>query len=229
MSVFTFAISCQFTLIHGPSIPDSHAILLFTASDFTFTTRYIHNWELFPLWFSLFIPSGAISLLFSSSILDTYRPGEITFQCPIFLPFPTVHGVLKARILKRFAIPFSSGPHSVRPLHHDLSHLGWPHTTWLSFIELDKAVVLVWLDWLVFCEYGFSVSALWCPLGTPTVLLGFLLLWTWGVSSRLLQQSAATAPYIERGVSPFGRHSWPWTWGSSSWWLLCSRHSWNPW
>ena len=32
--------------------------------------------------------------------------------------------------------------------------------TWLSFIELDKAVVLVWLDWLVSCAYGFSVSAL---------------------------------------------------------------------
>ena len=27
--------------------------------------------------------------------------------------------VLKARILKWFAMPFSSGPHSVRPLHHD--------------------------------------------------------------------------------------------------------------
>ena len=25
-----------------------------------------------------------------------------------------------------------------------------------------------------FCEYGFSVFALWCPLATPTVLLGFL-------------------------------------------------------
>ena len=25
---------------------------------------------------------------------------------------------------------------------------------WLGFIELDKAVVLVWLDRLVFCEYG---------------------------------------------------------------------------
>ena len=25
---------------------------------------------------------------------------------------------------------------------------------WLSFTELDKAVVLVWLDWLVFREYG---------------------------------------------------------------------------
>ena len=66
------------------------------------------------------------------------------------------------------------------------ARLGWPHRAWLSFIELDKAVVLVWLDWLVFWEYGFSVSALWCPLATPTVLLGFLLPWTWGISSRLL-------------------------------------------
>ena len=65
---------------------------------------------------------------------------------------------------------------------------------WLSFNELDKAVVLVWLDWLVFCDYGFSVSALWCPLATPTIWLGFLLSWTWGISSWLLQQSAATAP-----------------------------------
>ena len=40
------------------------------------------------------------------------------------------------------------------------AHLGWPHRAWLSFIELDKAVALVWLDWLVFCDYGFSVSAL---------------------------------------------------------------------
>jgi len=44
-------------------------------------------------------------------------------QCPNFLPFHTVLGVLKARILKWFAIPFSSGPHSVRPLHHDPSVL----------------------------------------------------------------------------------------------------------
>ena len=44
----------------------------------------------------------------------------------MILPFPTVHGVLKARILKWLAIPFSSGPHSVRPLHHDLPVLGCP-------------------------------------------------------------------------------------------------------
>ena len=36
----------------------------------------------------------------------------------IILPFHTVHGVLKARILKWFAISFSSGPHFVRTLHH---------------------------------------------------------------------------------------------------------------
>ena len=46
----------------------------------------------------------------------------------IFLPFHTVHGVLKARILKWFAMPFSSGPHFFRTLHHDPSNLGGP--TW---------------------------------------------------------------------------------------------------
>ena len=43
-----------------------------------------------------------------------------------FLPFHPVHGVLKPRILKWFAIPFSSGLHFVRILHHDLSVLGGP-------------------------------------------------------------------------------------------------------
>ena len=42
-------------------------------------------------------------------MLGTYQPGEFIFQCPIFLPFHAVHGVLKARILKWSAIPFSSG------------------------------------------------------------------------------------------------------------------------
>ena len=69
----------------------------------------------------------------------------------------------------------------------------------------------MWSDWLVFCEYGFSMCALWCPLATPTVLLEFLLPFTWGISSWLLQQSTATAPYLGRG-----HPSWPWIWSSSS-------------
>ena len=70
--------------------------------------------------------TGVISLLISRSILGTYWPGEFIFQCPIFLPFHTVHGVLKVRILKWFAVSFSSGPYSVRSLHHDQSVLGGP-------------------------------------------------------------------------------------------------------
>ena len=81
---------------------------------------------LFLLWLCLFILSGVISPLISSSILCTYQPGEFIFQCPIFLPSHTVHGVLKARILKWFAIPFSSGPHFVRILQYKLSILGGP-------------------------------------------------------------------------------------------------------
>ena len=85
----------------------------YTTSDFTSITSHIQNWVLFLLWLCLFILSGLISPLISSSILGIYRPGEFIFQCPIFLPFHIVHGVLKARILKWFAIAFSSGPHSV--------------------------------------------------------------------------------------------------------------------
>ena len=70
-------------------------------------------------------------------------------------PFHTVHGVLKARMLKWFAISFPSGPCFVstktRPSWvalHSMAH---------SFIELDKAVVhVIWLVsflwlWLSFC------------------------------------------------------------------------------
>ena len=60
--------------------------------------------------------------------------GSSSFS-PIILPFHTVHGVLKARILKWFAIPFSSGPHLVRPLHHGTYVLGGP--TWHGFLSLS--------------------------------------------------------------------------------------------
>ena len=101
------------------------------------------NWVLFLLWLCLFILSGVISPVFSSSTLGNYCPGEFMFQCPIFLPLHTVHGVLKARILKWFTSPFSSGACIVRSLHHDLSILGGPHGMAHSFIKLDKAVVHV--------------------------------------------------------------------------------------
>ena len=72
----------------------------------------------------------------------------------------------------------------------------------------------MWLDWLVFCDYGLCA----CPLlllTTPTILVGIILPWTWGISSRLLQQSAATASYLGREVSPHSCPSWPSMWSSS--------------
>ena len=109
---------------------------------------------IFLLWLHPFILSGVISPLISSSILGTYQPGEFLIQYPIILPFHTVHGVLKARILKWFAIPFSSGPCFVRTLHHEPSILGGPTWHGSSFIELDKTVVhvirLVSFLWLWF-------------------------------------------------------------------------------
>ena len=64
-------------------------------SDLASITSHIHNWVLFLLWVHLFILSGGISPLISSSILGTYQPGEFLFQYPIILPFHIVHGVLK--------------------------------------------------------------------------------------------------------------------------------------
>ena len=118
----------QFASIHGSNNPGSYAILLSTALNLAFMTSPTHNWVLSLLWLHLFILSGVISPLFSSSILGTYQPGEFIFHCPIFLPYHIVHGVLKARILKWFAIPFSSGPGFVR----------WPHWCWPENSKLSS-------------------------------------------------------------------------------------------
>ena len=72
-------------------------MLLFTASDLASITSHIQSCVLFLLSLHLFILSGVVAPLFSSSIVDTYQPGEFIFQCPIFLPFHTVHGILKVR------------------------------------------------------------------------------------------------------------------------------------
>ena len=164
MLTITLAISCL-TFSNLPWFMDltftgSYATFSFTASDFTSITNHIHNWVLFLLWLHLFILSGVISPLFSRSILGTYRPGEFIFQCPIFLPFHTVHGVLKARMLKWFAIPFSSGPRFVRSLH-DPSILGGPTRHWLIVSLSWTRLWSMWSVWLVFCDYGFRSV---CPL-----------------------------------------------------------------
>ena len=134
MSTFTLAISpvdhFQFALIHQPNSPGSCAVLLFTASDFASITSHIHNSVLFFLWLRLFVLSGVISPLISSSILGTIRPGEFVFVSYLFA-FSYCSWGSQGIVVKWFAIPFSRGPCFVRTLHHDPSVLGWPYTAWL--------------------------------------------------------------------------------------------------
>ena len=147
----------QFALIHGPNIPGSYSILLFTVSDFTSVTNYIHNWVLFLLWLHVFILSGVISPLISRSILGTYRPGEFNFQDLIFLPFHTVHGFSRQEYWS--GLPFPSPVDHVLSDLSTMTQLSWValHSMVHSFTELDKAVVHVirlvsflWL-WLSVC------------------------------------------------------------------------------
>ena len=83
------------------------------------------------------------SSLFSNSILGIYRPGEFIFQCYIFVPYLTVDGVLKARMLNCFP-----SPSQVDKVFSELSTitcLSWVALQDMahSFIELDKAVIYV--------------------------------------------------------------------------------------
>ena len=50
--------------------------------------------------------------------------------------------------------------------------LGWPHRAWLSYIELDKAVVRV-IRLTSFLWLWFQCVCPLMPLATPTILLGF--------------------------------------------------------
>ena len=79
----------------------------------------------FLLWPGLVIFSGAISPLSRYHIeqLPTWRAHLLLWY---LVAFHIVHGVLEARILKWFAIPFSSGPRFVRTLDHDPAVLGGP-------------------------------------------------------------------------------------------------------
>ena len=115
------------------------------------------------------IPSFCLELFLHWSPVAYWAPtdlGSSSFSILSFCLFILSMGFSRQEYWS--GLPFPS------PSLH-MTHLSWvAPQAWLGFIEFDKAVVLVWLDWLVFCQYGFSVSALWCPLATPTILFGFL-------------------------------------------------------
>ena len=92
-------------------------------------------------------------------------------SCIIFLP---VHGVLPERILVWFVIPFSSGPHFVRTLHHDpLSGMAL-HGMSHRFIDLHRVLIHVIIYFLPFCDCGFHCGGCVILLTHTSVLCSFL-------------------------------------------------------
>ena len=77
--------------------------------------------------------------MYGKSNMETYiaATAKSLQSCPtlcdpidVSLPGSPVPGIVQARTLKWFAIPFSSGPHFVGTLNHDPSILGgstWPY------------------------------------------------------------------------------------------------------
>ena len=91
----------QFTLIHRPNIPGSNAIFLFIASNF-----YFHH-QSHPQLSTVFTLAPSLHSFWSyfSTLLQWHIGHLPTWGVHpsvsyLFLPSHTVHGVLKARILK---------------------------------------------------------------------------------------------------------------------------------
>ena len=116
---------------------------LFSPPDTSTTESYFH----FGPATSFFLEQ---SLLLSSRILDTFRLGRLIFQCHIFLPFHTVHGVHGQEYWS--GLLFSS------PVDHVLSELfTMTHPPWVALQSMahsstelykplhhDKAVIQEW-------------------------------------------------------------------------------------
>ena len=155
----------QFTLTHGPNIPHSYAILLITASSFTFTTRHVHL--------------GPVALFCLELLIVAVHSSPVAYWTPSDLGWVggSSCGVISFSLFILFmrfskqeywsALPFLS------PADHVLSELfTMPHQSWVvlqsmanSFIELreplchDKAVTheeVMTLYWLInywLCKY----------------------------------------------------------------------------
>ena len=205
MSTFTLAISCLTT----SNLP------WFMDLTFQVPRQYcsLQHWTLLlsPVtstagycFFFGSIPSFFLELFLHWSPVAYWAPtdlGSSSFSILSFCIFILFMGFSRQEYWS--GLPFPT------PVDHILSGLftmtcpSWAAPwAWLSFIELDKAVVLMWLDWLVFCLWFQCVCPLmpscntyrltWVPL---TLGVGYLftaapakrshcsLPWTRGISS----------------------------------------------
>ena len=120
----------QFTLIHRLNIPGCYAVFFFLQHWTLLSPPDTSTEQLFPLCPNCFILTGAISncsLLFPSSILNTFQPRELIIWCHIFfLPFMLSIGFSRQDYYSR--LPFPS------PVDYFLSELFT--MTWLSWVTM---------------------------------------------------------------------------------------------
>ena len=115
-------------------------IVLYSISLYFYHQTYpqLTSFLLWPSHFPLFGANSNCPPFFSSSIMDTFSPGGFIFQCPIFWPFHTVHGVSRQEYWSGLSFP--------PPVDHIFSELSimtcpsWValHSMIHSFFELCK-------------------------------------------------------------------------------------------
>ena len=123
-----------------------------------------------------FIPSLFLELLLYWSPVVYWLPtglGSSSFSVLSFCLFIMFMGFSRQEYWSGLPLP-SPVDHILSDLSTMTPHLGLPHMSWLSFVELDK-LWSMWSDWLLVCDCGFNLSALWCSLSVPAIFLWFLL------------------------------------------------------
>ena len=144
MSTFTLAISFDhfhFALIHGPDIPGSYAILLFThwtllLSPVTSTAGYCFCFGSIPSFFlELFLHWCPVAYWAPTDL------GSSSFSILSFCVFILFMGFSRQEYWS--GLPFPSPVDYILSNLSTMTRLSWvAPRAWLNFIELDKAVVL---------------------------------------------------------------------------------------
>ena len=183
-------------------------------SPVTSTAGYSFCFGSIPLFFlELFLPWSPVAYWAPTDL------GSSSFSILSFCLFILFMGFSRQEYWS--GLPFPS------PMNHILSdistmtHPSWVAPwTWLSFIELDKAVVRVirltsflWLWFRCVCPLMPSSNTYRLTWVSLTLDEGYLLT---AVPPDLECRVAPLGPPAPV-VAPLGHRPWPWTWGSSSW------------
>ena len=128
------------------------SILLFTASDFTFTTRYIHSWVSFPLWpsdFILYAATNNCPPLFPSSTLDRI-PSDLGTHLQVSYLF--VFSYCPMGFSRK---EYWSGLPFLPPLDHVLpEQFTMTHPSWVALYDIAHSFIEL--------PSSFSTTRLWC-------------------------------------------------------------------